>query len=274
MIQEFRADLHCHSTCSDGTLSPEEIIDLAKEIGLSGLSITDHDTLMAYDTAIEYAKSRNLEMIPGVEFSSSLHGVNVHILGFAFSLDNEAIHNFCQKHHERRNKRYPAILTLLAENEMPISEEDLPTTSHHGNIGRPHIAQAMIEKGYVTSFNEAFKKFLGENKPCFVKSEAFSVEETIDVIHEAGGVAIIAHPHLIRNASTVRQLLNMPFDGLEGYYARFGPRENNRWLEIAKNKRWLITGGSDFHGAVKSHINLGCSWVNEDLFRTLQTSDK
>lgn len=265
----FYADLHCHSTFSDGTLTPQELIHLAKRIGLSGLSITDHDTLEAYPDAMKHAEEAGLELLPGVELSASHQGQSVHILGYAFSLKSDAIRRLCEKHRERRLKRYHDILKVLEAHDMVLPGEDILRRHPAGSIGRPHIALAMMEKGYVSSVEEAFKKYLGKRKPCHVPGNAFSVDETLDAIRQAGGLAILAHPHLISRASTVSELLKMPFDGIECFYSRFTQKDNKRWLRIAQNRNWLATGGSDFHGAVKPHISLGCAWVSEDLFRTL-----
>jgi 3',5'-nucleoside bisphosphate phosphatase len=270
-MSEWRADLHCHSTCSDGILSPVQIVDLAKEIRLSGLCITDHDTIDAYPSIIEYAANAGIEMISGVEFSCVHKNKNVHVLGYSFSTKNEEIKVFCGRHQARRTKRYMAILERLANARMPISEEDIKKQARGGaSIGRPHIALAMMEKGYVLSVEEAFKKYLGDGMPFYVKGEAFPVQETIDVIHQAGGLAIIAHPHLIKEQSTVHHLLALNFDGLEAYYSRFDKMSDLRWVELAESKKWLITGGSDFHGSVKPQIQLGCSWVEWEIFQLLK----
>lgn len=264
----FRADLHCHSTCSDGTLSPKEIIDLAKSLDLLGLSITDHDTIHAYKTVLPYAEEMGIKMISGVEFSTEHKGVSVHILGYSFSLKNQAISEFCLKHKERREKRCLAILELLSDHRMPILEEEIYALQPTGNIGRPHIALAMVQRGYVQSVEEAFKRYLAEGKPCYIKGKAFSVEESIDLIHQANGLAMIAHPHLLKHSSLLNDLLKMNFDGLEGYYASIGHRTYLDWIELAKKKEWLITGGSDFHGNIKPNA-LGSSWVNQDVFEKL-----
>ncbi len=268
----FRADLHCHTTCSDGSLTPVELVKLASTSGLKGLSITDHDTVDAYETALPAAKAVGIELIPGVEFSASYRQTSVHILAYAFSPSNEHILNFCRRHQERRQHRNRAILQLLKKHQMPISEEELteqaPTL--HKTIGRPHIALAMVRHGYATSVQDAFAHYLKEGKPCYVQGDTFSVQETIDIIHQAKGVAILAHPHLIDRRSVVKKLLEMNFDGLEAYYARLPVSREAEWIAIAKKKNWLITGGSDFHGAVKPTIPLGCSWVDEAAFRQLQ----
>ncbi|MBA3958389.1 MAG: PHP domain-containing protein [Parachlamydiaceae bacterium] len=271
-MSDFRADLHCHSTCSDGSFTPIELVQLAKQIGLNGLSITDHDTIAAYETAVEAAQQANITLLSGVEFSAGHKGVSVHILGYAFPFHSPLLQAFSQKHQLRREKRNLDMIALISAQGMPLTLEEVLGFSPQavGSIGRPHIALAMSKKGFVASPQDAFKLYLTEDKPCFVKGEMFSVEETIDTLHQAGGVSIIAHPHLIKDEATLRDLLNMPFDGIEGYYARFQPYQNARWLDIAKKKNWLITGGSDFHGDFKQNSSLGSSWVRSEVFSTLQ----
>ena len=265
MTTQFRADLHCHSTCSDGTVTPKKLIDLAIENNLSGLSITDHDTLNAYEIALPYAKEKAFPLLPGVEFSCIQRGESVHILGYAFNLNNEEINEFCIKHKSRREQRSLLILEKLKEHGMPIN---LNTESLE-SIGRPHIAAELIKNGYVQTMEEAFRRYLGEECPCYVPGDAFSVEETIEVIHQAGGVAVIAHPHLIHHSRIVTDLLKMPFDGIEAYYARFAPHKEKAWVKIGLHREWILTGGSDYHGTVKPHIPLGCSWVNDKTFHPL-----
>ena len=277
MTEFFRADLHCHSTCSDGTYTPENLIRHAKEQNLNGLSITDHDTIDAYPIAIPIAKELGLPLISGAEFSAIQGEVSVHILAYAFDLNNPVIHQFCQRHQERRTRRNRLILEKLAQHQMPITEEEI--NLHTGNhvvhtIGRPHIALAMMKKGYVASVNDAFKKYLGEGKSCYASGESFSVEETIEVIHQAKGFAIIAHPHLLNDQRTFDKLLTLKFDGIEGNYANFNRDKNARWIRVGKKRDWIITGGSDFHGDVKPQIALGSSWVPEETFRFLENHYK
>lgn len=267
---EFRADLHCHTTCSDGTVTPSDIIQLACDLDLQGLSITDHDTIAAYHEAIPAAQIKNFPLISGLELSAIHRETSVHILAYSFPLPCPIIEEFCQRHHERREHRYKQILDRLAAHGMPLKIEDLSDLPSTHSIGRPHIAFAMVKKGYVHTIQQAFHEFLGEGKPCFVPGEAYSVEETLDVIHKAKGLAIIAHPHLIENVGIVRDLLDMPFDGIEGYYARFPASVHERWLKIGARKGWIITGGSDFHGSIKPNLPLGCSWVNGETFAILQ----
>jgi predicted metal-dependent phosphoesterase TrpH len=267
----FRADLHCHSTSSDGTLSPESLVRHAVEIGLNGLAITDHDTIDAYATALPVAKELGLPLVSGVEFSTMWEGYSVHILGYSFDLDNSDLHAFCKKHHIRREERNGEILQNLVRHGMPVTmEEVLAIGPEDGfTVGRPHIAQAMVQRGYVKTVDEAFKAWIGGGRPCFSLGKSYQPEETIDVIHNAGGLAVIAHPHLIRPKKIANTLLNLPFDGIEGYYARLPLNQEEKWVALAKKQEWICTGGSDFHGTVKPHIPLGCSWVGEEIFQIL-----
>lgn len=266
---EFRTDLHCHSTCSDGTLTPTEIVHLAYEKKLSGLSITDHDTIAAYEEALPVADSCKIPMVTGAEFSAVHEKTNVHILAYSFSSQSALIQDFCRMHCQRRTLRNQIILDLLASKGMPIDEHELGKSTPSAIIGRPHIAIAMIKKGYVKTIQEAFHSYIGEGKPCYFPGEKISVEETLDYIHQAKGLAVIAHPHLINNTKIIRGLLDLNFDGIEAYYGRFPPSEHERWVKIGARKGWVITGGSDFHGAIKPNLPLGCSWTNEETFSIL-----
>lgn len=268
-MDPFRADLHCHTTCSDGTSSPLEIIELASNLNLQGLSITDHDTISAYQAALPFAELKEIPLIPGVELSATHRQSSVHILAYSFSLNSTIIKSFCEQHRTRREIRYQKILDLLASQGKPLSSEDLPILTSTHSLGRPHIALGMIRKGYVKNIQQAFHEYLGEGKSCYVPGSTFSAEETIDVIHQANGLAIIAHPHLIDKVGVLRDLLEMPFDGIEGYYARFPASAQQRWIKIGAHKGWIITGGSDFHGTIKPNLMLGSSWVNKETFSIL-----
>lgn len=267
----FRADLHCHTTCSDGSLTPATLVQLAVAQNINALAITDHDTIDAYATALPSAKEAGLQMISGVEFSSFHQGVSVHILAYSFCVDSPDIHSFCAEHQKRREKRMVEMIHLLAKHGMPITEEELygPRQTKRG-IGRPHLAQAMVAKGYIKSIPEAFKHYLGEGKSCYSSGKPNSVEETLDCIRAAKGYAVLAHPHLIDNTGVLKNLLAMPFDGLECHYARFNKQQNQRWVDIASHKNWLILGGSDFHGDIKPAIALGSSWTQEETFNVLR----
>jgi predicted metal-dependent phosphoesterase TrpH len=270
MNNDFRVDLHCHSTCSDGQLTPIELLRLAAKIGLQGLSITDHDTIAAYSQeTLQEAASLGLNLCSGVEFSCQCDDTNVHLLGYNFDITSQPLHQLCLRHKERRRERNAKILKKLAAKGMFLNEEDLVKKIHTNVIGRPHIAYLMIEKGYVKSIDEAFRFYLGDGKCCFDPGEAFSVDETIEVIHSAQGKVFIAHPHLIRKNRLVRELLKKPIDGIECYYGLFRLQDNQRWLTLAQEHQLLVSGGSDFHGDLKPYIPLGASWVDQDTFNKI-----
>ncbi len=268
---DFRADLHCHTIYSDGSFTTREILLLAKQKGLQGLAITDHDSIGAYRDAITEAQEIGIELLTGVEFSAAHHNISIHILGYGFHPFDPTIQRLCDFHKQRREERNAAIIKKLCEHNMALTIEEVNAAASHPatTIGRPHIALAMMRKGYVASIQDAFWEFIGEGRPCFSRGHDVSVADTLDVIHQAKGVAIIAHPHLIKNQGILQELLEMNFEGLEGYYAKQSPQQNARWLKIAEKRNWLITGGSDFHGEMRSG-DLGSSYVLEETFRKLQ----
>ncbi len=265
---EERYDLHCHSTFSDGTDTPSELVALAQKHQLKGLSITDHDTLAAYTETPLLTQQAPIAILPGVELSALHGGEPVHVLGYAFSLKSESIHTLCARHKRRREERNLRIVEKLKGLGISLDLSEI-TEQVKGSWGRPHIANALYKKGVVRSIQEAFDLFLGEGRKAYEKGETVTVEETIDVIHRGGGKAVLAHPHLLKRSTLIRALLKMPFDGLECYYARFAPGQEKKWIDLAKQRNWLITGGSDYHGATKPNSVLGASWVGKETFDRL-----
>lgn len=263
-MNPFRADLHCHSYFSDGSMSPLELIQEAKSQGLNGLSITDHDTIQAYPEALEIGKELGIQVIPGVEFSTHSQNQNIHILGYAFDYRNEEIKQFCAKHQKRRLDRNLQILDKLRKHGMPVILEGL---GEKGTMGRPHIAKALIEQGYVPDFQTAFDKYIGDGKICYVTGERFTIEETLQVIHAAKGLAVLAHPHLYK--SSLKHVLKLNFDGIECIYGKLPATSHLTWINRAQAKNLLITGGSDFHGTIKPNIQLGCSSIDWNVFSKL-----
>lgn len=261
-----RADCHCHTTFSDGSLSPVAILELAKKQGLSGLSITDHDTTEAYVSAIPYAKTLGITLIPGIEISAEFQNTSIHVLGYAYDLDHTALQQSCCELQNTREERNQQILDKLAKLNFSISLDELKATFPHGTLGRPHIAHMMVKKGYVKSSQRAFEQYLGENKRCYVKGALLEVEAAIELIHRAGGYAVLAHPHYIKPKKLFNSLSAMPFDGIEAYYSRLSLSQEQPWIKLAHEKNWFVTGGSDFHGESKPHAILGSSWTPEAVF--------
>lgn len=261
----FRADLHCHSTCSDGALHPLALLELAKTAGLQGISITDHDTIDAYLNHEVFQK--DIQVLPGVEFTSIHREKSVHILAYAFSLKDPHIAALSKLHKIRRDERIRKMGSLLQKQGFDIDVEGI--VSKNTMPGRPHLAIALFEKGYIRDPKDAFDLYIGDGKKCFVKAEAPSTEETLKIIKQANAVPVIAHPHLIKENKIIKDLLKMDFEGLEVFYGNFPYYHCDKWHRIAKEKNWLATGGSDFHGPIKAHIALGSSYTPEEPFNAL-----
>ncbi|MCX6990726.1 MAG: PHP domain-containing protein [Chlamydiae bacterium] len=266
-VREFRADLHTHTMYSDGSFTPYELIDHAVEMGLNALSITDHDTVDAYAEAFPYAKSKGLILVSGVEFSSLYKKQNVHILGYGIDTEHPFLKEFCTSQRDRRKGRNFEILAKLKKVRFPIEENELEALEKiHRTIGRPHIAKLMVDKGYVKTIQEAFSLYLGDGRCCYAQGVSATIDEALNVIKQSSGKALIAHPHLFKDGGIVRELLTHPFDGLECYYGRCSTEKERRFLKIAKTKKLLISGGSDFHGSIKPYLPLGCSWTPKEEF--------
>lgn len=270
MTSDFRADLHCHTTCSDGTDSPNQVLQYAKNTQLQGLSVTDHDTTAAYTPEFfKLASELNIRILNGVEISTELNGIPVHILGYGFDLENETLQSFLSLMIERRKKRNRLILEKLAQKNIHISEEELNSFASGKSIGRPHIAGLLIQKGHVKSMKEAFDRYLKEGGSCYAAGPKYHPEEAINCIKRANGKAVLAHPHFYKKGSFLRELLKLPFDGYECHYSRLDRAQEKPWIEKAREKGLIATGGSDYHGLIKPYITLGCSWVGEGTFDQL-----
>lgn len=245
-------------------MTPIELITHAKKAGLAGISITDHDTISAYSAeTLAHAEKEGMRLKTGVEFSCRHLETSVHVLAYSLDLSNSDLTTLCSDHQGRRHERNLVILEKLTKGNMPVSIEELPK---EGVVGRPHIARVLVEKGFAFSVEDAFRRYLGDKKKYNHPGPSFSVEDTLEVIHAAGGKAFIAHPILLNNRKCLNSLLNLPFDGIECYYARFGLKEEQPYLEMAHDHKLLISGGSDFHGSMKPDTPIGSSWVSEEHF--------
>jgi hypothetical protein len=265
----FRVDLHSHSYFSDGSFSPEEMIDIAVQANLQGFSITDHDTIGAYTPLFfQKAKEANLAIVLGVEISSEHKGESVHVLGYGWK-KTDCFVQFLEQIQKNRKERNQQILSRLRDKGFLIKEEDFAAVGEGETESRLGIASILWRKGYVKSISQAFSMYLHEEGPCYVKGEKFSTEEVIAEIQKACGKAILAHPHLIRKSYIEKDLLQMPFDGLEGYYARLYSYQEKKWVDLGHEKGWIVTGGSDFHGKFRPDRPLGCSWAGKEVFDIL-----
>jgi len=265
---EALIDLHTHSTASDGTFSPEELVRLAHEKGLKALALTDHDTIAGLSAAEMEAQRLDLAFVPGVEISVKFEGPgHCHLLGYFIDHHNEALLETLSHLHEARENRNVRMVEKLRSLGIPISLEELEEMAGGGEIGRPHMAKLLVQKGIVKDFDEAFEKFLGKGKPAYVPKARLTAEEAMAVIRKAGGITSLAHPYYLglsteETRAYVASLKEKGLVAIEAYYTDHDEEYTAFCLQMAKDFGLLVSGGSDFHGANKPEIELGCGKGN------------
>lgn len=260
-------DLHVHSSASDGTCSPAQVAELAACRGLRAIALTDHDTLDGIPQALEAGKALGLEVIPGIEFSTSYQGRDVHIVGLNLDHEDARFREALGEFQASRDRRNEAMIRLLQERGIPISWEAMEEAFPGCVWTRAHFARFLMEHGAVSSIREAFPRYIGDNAPCFVPREKVTPYQAIQLIHENGGVAVLAHPMLCRlGMDQLRLLLSRlrkaGLDALEVLYSTNSPAEERLSRQLAKDYGLKISGGSDFHGENKPDIQLGCGRGN------------
>jgi 3',5'-nucleoside bisphosphate phosphatase len=264
------ADLHTHTYHSDGTRSPKEVVDVARAHSIEILAISDHDNLAAYFEIKQYADSVGVTLIPAIELSCESGGVDVHVLAYAFDPHDERIESRLRSFRHTRHRRGYAIVERLRTLGINISEQRVDELAAGGAMGRPHVARALVEAGYVASVGEAFDKYLGTGKPAYVEKERFAIEEAVTLIHAAGGLTSVAHPSLYPNHETlVPQLLDRGVDAIEVMHPDVNKPDRQRYTNLVRFRGKFITGGSDDHGKVKTTETLGTVRVAEELIRPI-----
>lgn len=240
-------DLHMHSTFSDGRLTPAELVDNCARLGFAAMALTDHDSCLgvaeALDTAAKYP---GLQVIPGVELDTRCEDQDVHILGYYIYTENKELLRRLREQRQGRERRLQLTLARLRELGYEVSLTDCDPANKA--VGRPHVAKALVAKGYVATVQEAFDKLLGEGCPAYVKLAKLTPAAGVELIHQAGGAAVLAHPGEIADANLPERLLaEVPFDGIEVWHP--SNREMlDKWLALAEKYGLLRSGGSDFHG--------------------------
>lgn len=260
------ADLHLHTHHSDGTRSPREVVDLAVKHGLAIIAISDHDNIAAYFEAAEYARSRSVTLVPATELSCGHEGGDIHVLAYAFDPHDERIGERLLRFREVRHQRGYAMVDRLRNLGYAISAERVEQLAGGGAMGRPHVARALVERGYVASIGEAFDTLLGEGRPAWVGKARFDVDEAVSLVHAAGGVLSIAHPVHYRDPDrTVADLLDMGVDAVEVHHPDVDDQSAERFRSIARFRGRFVTGGSDDHGTAKEVETIGTVRVPETL---------
>ena len=260
-------DLHVHSNISDGTLSPTELVDHAVKMGLSAFALTDHDTIRGIAEAKECAawhtsQGRAIEVYSGVEISAAYKNRDIHILGLLINEHDEILDRILTNFLENRNRRNEKMLEKFAEYGIELTMEDLTADADSAVITRAHFATALMRKGLVSSVQEAFEKYVGDNAPCYIPREFMSPEQAISSIKKAGGVPVLAHPLLYNLPhdelyALVDRLKKAGLKGIEVYYSNNRGQDEVNVKALANHFGLVATGGSDFHGSVKPHIELG-----------------
>lgn len=255
-------DLHVHSTASDGTFSPTELVKAAAKAGLAAFALTDHDTVRGVDEAIMAASNLNLEVIPGVEISTRYKDKEIHIVGLFLDHHNDALLKGLGNEIEIRNRRNDMLIEKFNEHGFPVTMDEMIKMFPDSVITRAHFASFMVKKGYVKTTLDAFNRYLGEGMPLYVPRDKKSPEEAINLITSAGGVAVLAHPLLYHlTMGELKELCillkSYGLTGIESMYSTYKGFDEISVKNLAKEVGLLESGGSDFHGANKPHIKIG-----------------
>lgn len=241
--------MHTHTNASDGELAPSQLVQLAIERGLDVIAITDHDTTAGIDAAIAAAVGTKLQIIPGVELSADVESAEVHVLGYFVNWRDPHFQSMLGKFQEGRYGRAEKMTQKLAALGAPISFPRVKEIAGDASIGRPHVAQALIEAGHVATVNEAFERYIGRNGPAYVERFRLTPEDAVALILHAGGVPVLAHPRDVTN--WVEPLVKAGLAGLEVYYLAYDEPTRANLSRLAKQYGLIATGGSDFHGLSK-----------------------
>jgi predicted metal-dependent phosphoesterase TrpH len=264
-------DLHVHTTMSDGTLSPAEVVRHAQARGLRAIAVTDHDTTAGIAPAQIEGAQNGLEVIPGVEISSQWPEGILHILGYFIRQDDPNLLACLSWLSNGRRERIPLILDKLRANGVNITEQDVDEETVGGVPGRPHVANVMVRKGYVHTLQDAFDRYLKKGAPAYVVKTKLDPEKAIQAIAKAGGLPVLAHPYSLRQsdatklADIVSQLMAYGLRGIEAYYSKHTREQTDTYLAVASKFGLVVTGGSDFHGANKPDVEMGVIPAAGDL---------
>lgn len=250
-------DLHLHSTCSDGTFSPQEVVHRASMAGISAISLTDHDSTEGIAAALEKGQQVGVEVVPGVELSASENGKDFHILGYFIDHGNTDLMDCLRKFREARKARAVKIVEKLNRIGIQIRIEQVMAKAGGGSVGRPHVADVLVEKGFAFSTNEAFQKYLGYSKPAYQSKHSISPAQAFQVIHVAGGIACLAHPGLYSRDDLIPKMVRDGLDGIEVVHIKHRAADRDRYKKIASCYGLLQTGGSDCHGNLRGGLVMG-----------------
>ena len=256
-------DLHLHTTASDGVMTPSELVRYAKAKGLRAIAITDHDTIEGLEEGLSEGERIGFEVIPGLEISVKHSPGSMHLLGYFLDIHHPLLTERLQYLQQARAERNPKIAEKLKELGVKVTYEEVLKASGGGQVGRPHFAQVLMEKGYVRTFQEAFDRFLKKGAAAYVEKVRFAISEALHFIKDAGGVAVLAHPNTLgvkghaALEDLVLQLVKEGLQGIEVYYPEHSPLEVAQYKVLAERHGLLATGGTDYHGMEGNELDIG-----------------
>jgi 3',5'-nucleoside bisphosphate phosphatase len=256
-------DLHLHTTASDGAMSPSEMVRYAKSKGLQAIAITDHDTIEGLGEGLAEGARTGLEVIPGIEISAEHSPGSMHLLAYFFDIHHPLLNERLAYLQQARAERNPKIIENLNRLGVRITYEEVVKASGGGQVGRPHFAQVLEEKGYVRSFQEAFERYLRKGAPAYVDKFRFTPKEALHFVKEANGVAVLAHPNTLgmnghsELEALVLRLVEFGLAGIEVYYPEHSPPEVAQYKLLAERHGLVMTGGTDYHGLEKNGLDIG-----------------
>ena len=274
----MKGDYHIHTCYSDGIYTPEQIVDLAIEGGLNVISLTDHDNVLSYQIAKDYLERENkkdkLEIIRGIEVNTIYENNEVHVLGYFMDVNNSDFQEMIKTQQQARINQTHEILELLKKKEgINISFENITKlVAEGGSIGRPHIAKAITSVGGTQNVVEAYSKYINDNSPVYVKRKTVSPQDAVEIIYDAGGVPVIAHPHDIDIAENlIKDLMSYGLRGIEAYHRKHSPAVVEYFSSMAEKLGLIVTGGSDFHAPnlLNGQILLGKHFIPEWIYDKL-----
>lgn len=274
----MKIDLHIHTTYSDGTFSPEMVVDTAVECGLDVIALTDHDNILSHKVANDYVKKNNIEIeiIPGVEINTIYKGYEVHILGYFMDTNNTDFQNLMKSQQEARVRQTNEIIELLNKKAgIRIKFEDIKSlVAEGGSIGRPHIARAITNAGGVNNVMEAYAKYINDSSNVYVQRKTVSPHDACEIIYDAGGIPVFAHPIDVEISDELaKDLTSYGLRGIEAYHRKHSPAMIEHYSSLAEKYGLIITGGSDFHapsvnhGSILMGKNFVPSWVYDELIK-------
>ncbi|MDD5449227.1 MAG: PHP domain-containing protein [Candidatus Omnitrophica bacterium] len=267
-----KADLHIHTQFSDGTFSPQEVIQYASKIGLACIAICDHDVIDGLETAMQLGEQCGIEVIPGVELTAEKQGAEIHILGYYIDWRNQKFVGQLAQLCKQREKRIYDMVEKLKAHGVKLDVEEVFKLGGKGSIGRLHLARALSKKGFIAGVDEAFKKYIGNGKPCYVGKINLTPEEAIGRIISAGGIPVLAHPGVMGKDEFLPSYIKHGLMGLEVYHTDHPPALVRHYEALAGENGLLVTGGSDCHGLGKGRVLMGCVTVPYELVEKLKNA--